>query len=161
MFLNECQVLLQIIGDSGELHHLVGLFDAESIYLAQAHELGQSTEHRFYRTLPFAFHKSAFRAVHIGDVPFILRPILCDTELFLLGTFAQTPFAYRASCAIKFSGAVFFFCLQFRIGESSKWEIRLGQIKMGMYYPLYLEYKEHMFFITTSDLIRLRRISTN
>ncbi len=97
-FPGEFQVLLQIIGNSGEVHHLVGLCQAKGIDLSKSHELGQRAENRFHRALPLAFHVPALWTVDPCNVPFILRPIIGNTELLLLGTLAQTLFAYRATC---------------------------------------------------------------
>jgi len=93
------QAGLQIVGDRREMHALVGLPNAQGVYLAQPYKLCQRAEHRLYGTLPFALHVLALFAVHPSDVAFIFCAVKRHGELLLPGTLAQTSIAYRTTRA--------------------------------------------------------------
>ncbi len=105
-FLLEFQVLLQVIGDSGQVHHFVRLCEAYRIDLPQAHELGQGAEDGFHRTLALPFHVPALRTLHPCDVPFVFFPVVGYRELLLLCAFPQTAVPDRAIDADMLSRAV-------------------------------------------------------
>ncbi len=52
-FLVEFQVLFQVVCDRREVHHLVGLFQTNGIYLSHAPELGQCSSGRYTRNNPW------------------------------------------------------------------------------------------------------------
>ncbi len=95
----EFQVLLQVIGDCREVHHLVRLCEPYRIYLSQAHELGEGAEDGFDRALSLALHVPSLRTLHPCHAPFILITVIGDAELFLLCTFAKAPLPYGAARA--------------------------------------------------------------
>ena len=66
------------------MHALVGLSEANGIYLPQSHELGQATEHRFHSTLPFALHIPALWTFDPLDVAFVFFAIVGHRKLFQL-----------------------------------------------------------------------------
>ena len=95
----EFQVLLQVIGDCGQVHHLVGLCEPDRIYLPQAHELGQGTEDGLHGALALALHVPALWTVHPFDVPFVFFAVVGDAELLLLCALAKAPLPYGATFA--------------------------------------------------------------
>ena len=106
-FLNEFQVLLQVVGYRGEVHYLVGLCQPYRVYLSQPHELGQGAENGFHGALPFALHVPALWTVHPFYVPFIFFTVVGDRELFLVhlaqtGRSQGTALADLARCPVRF-----------------------------------------------------------
>lgn len=59
MFPFEFQILLKVVGNNGKVHHLIGLFQSNGVYLPESHELDQRSEDGFYRTLALALHVGA------------------------------------------------------------------------------------------------------
>ena len=89
------------------MHHLVGLCQAQGVYLPQPHELCQRTENGFYRALPLALHIAPQFTVHPFDVPLVLRTVIGDRKLFFVHLaqtcgFQRATLTDQARCAVRF-----------------------------------------------------------